>query len=81
MLMTTHRKGVVLQLESYKSSSSLYALVESPVLAVTIVRSPTTFFLVSLRPVYQTSGIYRLEEEYESVPSFANIFFVYLYIL
>lgn len=82
MVITTHRKGQFYNINLNKaSSSSLHGLVESPVLAANTVTSPTIFFMVFLRPVYRTGGVCRLEVECESLPSFANIFSIYLYIL
>jgi hypothetical protein len=54
--------------------SSLHRVDESPIPASNIVTSPSTFFLVFLRLVYQADDIYRLEVECEFVPAFENVF-------
>jgi hypothetical protein len=63
------------------SSSSIHGLGESPVPASNIVTYPFIFFLVFLCLVYQKDGICRLVVEFESVPSFTDVFSVSLYIL
>jgi hypothetical protein len=63
------------------SSSSLHGLGKTPVLACNIITSPSTFFLVFLFPIYQQDIICWLVVECESLPLFADIFSICLYIL
>jgi hypothetical protein len=67
--------------ERYYPSPSLHGLGESHVLASNIVTSPFIFFLVFVCLVYQKDGICRLVVECESVPSFADVLSICLYIL
>jgi hypothetical protein len=75
------KKPVDSKRQFLSSAWSLRGLGESPVPTSNIVTSPSTFFLVFRCLVYQKDGICRLVAECESVPSFADLYSICLYIL
>jgi uncharacterized membrane protein len=63
------------------SSSKLHGLGKSPVMLYVTGTSSCTFFVVFLCLVYQKDGIRKHVVGFQSVPSFADVFSICIYIV